>query len=66
MKKLLVSFAITAFAVTAFTQDKPAEAPAPKGCKECCKVEKGTCKGDKKCEKKDGCKKADCPKAKKA
>ena len=66
MKKLLVSLAVAAFAVTAFTQDKPKEAAAPKACKECCKADKTTCKGDKACEKKAECKKADCPKAKKA
>ena len=60
MKKFLIAFAVTAFAVTAFTQDKPA--PAPKACKECPKGEKAPCcKDGKPCDKK-----ADCPKGKKA
>ncbi len=61
MKKLCIAFAVAAFAVTAFTQDKPAQA-----CKACPKGEKAACcKEGKACEKKADCKKADCPKAKK-
>lgn len=67
MKKLLISFAVIAFAVTAFTQDKPKEAPAQKQCQDCPKGKKADCKQDKNCEPKKGeCKQADCPKSKKA
>ncbi len=64
MKKLLVAFAVAAFAVTAFTQDQPK--PAAEACKKCDKAKQGECKGEKKCDKKAECKQADCPKAKKA
>jgi hypothetical protein len=66
MKKILIAFAVAAFAVTAFTQDKPKEAPAQKQCKDCPKEKQAECKDGKACEKKGDCKKADCPKAKKA
>jgi hypothetical protein len=66
MKKILIAIAVTAFAVTAFTQDKPKETPAQKECTNCSKGKQAECKGEKACEKKGECKKADCPKAKKA
>ncbi|MDP1832404.1 MAG: hypothetical protein Q8K67_10130 [Geothrix sp.] len=66
MKKMLISFALTAFAVTAFTQDKPQEAPAQKQSRDCPKGKQAECKGEKKCDKQAECKKADCPKAKRA
>jgi len=66
MKKLLIAFAVTAFAVTAFTQDKPKEGPAQKQCQDCPKGKKAECKQDLNCAKKGDCKQAECPKSKKA
>lgn len=65
MKKILIAFAVAAFAVTAFTQDKSKDAPVQKQCKDCPKGKQAECKGEKNCEKKGECKQVDCPKAKK-